>query len=334
MSARSTEITSAFPDDSYKSGRTQRFSILCISIAYGYVMSQLPDIEFHDFYNYLGYADNSLIILLRNFQNGIAAFLSNEPVWLIINAGLRMQLGTEAVVRTIIFFSAFSFAWLVLRHHPKQFIWLILFLFLPQVIKNYLIHLRQGVAIAIFLWGWFSVKGYLRWLLIGLAPFIHASFFFILFLLALTQILRILRFASGLKAITYGSAGLVVALSMGALAELVAARQGEFYTFAQSGGSGLGFLLWVLILILMISTGKTWLRKHAFECGLVIFYIVNYWLNEVSGRIFESGLIVVLIACLSLPGWKKYTFLVLVISTGALTWFLRTWQPAFGFASA
>ena len=166
----------------------------------------------------------------------------------------------------------------------------------------------------------------------GLTPFIHASFFFILVLLVLTWILRSIRFAPDLKTITYVAAGIAVGLGLGVLAELLGARQGTRYAFERTDVSGLGFLLWVMILGIMLSAGKTWLRDHAFESGVVIFYLATYWLIEVTARIFESGLVVVLLAGLTLRGWRRQVFLGIVLGAGALAWVLRIGRPALGFA--
>lgn len=333
MNAAQQQFAATLPIGNPVIGYTRSFFFLCMAVAYGFVLSQLPDVHFSDFRNYLVYAESSWLIALDYADGGLLRILSNEPVWLLINAGLGLFLDPETVVRTIIFFGATSVAWLILRHYPQHFIWLILFLFLPQVIKNYLIHLRQGAAIAVFLWGWFAVNRTSRWLLMGLTPFIHASFFFILALLALTWLLRSIRFASDLKTVTYVAAGIAVGLGLGVLAELLGARQGTHYEFKRTDVSGLGFLLWVMILGIMLSAGKTWLREHAFEIGVVTFYLVTYWLIEVTARIFESGMMVVLLAGLTLRGWRRQAFLGIVLGAGALAWVLRIGQPALGFGA-
>ena len=165
-----------------------------------------------------------------------------------------------------------------------------------------------------------------------MTPFIHASFFFILALLALTWVLRSIRFAPDLKTISYIAAGIGFGLGLGVLAELLGARQVGTHAFERTDVSGLGFLLWVMILGIMLSAGKTWLRDHAFESGVVIFYLATYWLIEVTARIFESGLVVVLLAGLTLRGWRRQVFLGIVLGAGALAWVLRIGRPALGFA--
>ncbi len=67
-----------------------------------------------------------------------------------MNSALGLFADPDVVVRLIIFVSAFLTAWLVLSNNTKYIFPLLILLFLPNVIKNYLIHLRQGLAISIF----------------------------------------------------------------------------------------------------------------------------------------------------------------------------------------
>lgn len=310
-----------------------RLAMLALSLLYGFVLSQLPDIQFKDFSNYLVYGDSSWLIASRYAEGGLLHLLSNEPVWLLMNAGLELFLEPETVVRTIIFLGGSSIAWLIFTHYPQHFIWLILFLLLPQVVKNYLIHLRQGAAIAIFLWGWFAPQRIARLVLLILTPFIHASFFFIIVLLSLTWFLRKIRFAADLRTIAYIAIAISVGLSLGFLAQLFEARQSATYAFVRTDVSGLGFALWLMVCLTMLSAGNRWLREHSFETSIVIFYLATYWLIEVTARIFEGGLMLVLLAGLALPGWRRQLFLGLVIGAGIFSWSLRIGTPGLGFVA-
>jgi hypothetical protein len=327
------KINPLFSAENLMIERAKSLIFMCVALLYGFFLSQLTDVHFYDFTNYLIYAENSWLIALSYSEGDFLNILSNEPVWLMINAGLGLFLDAEIIVRSIIFFGASSFAWLILRHYSQYFFYLILFVFLPQLIKNYLIHLRQGLAIAVFLYGWFAVNRSSRWLLMGLAPFIHASFFFILILMASAWVMRFFRFGPDLRTITYVVAGVSFSLGLGVLAEFFGARQGGQYAFERTEVSGLGFVLWAMILGIMLSSDKSWLREHVFESGIITFYLVTYWLIEVTARIFESGLIVVLVAGLSLRGWRRQAFLSIILGAGALSWVLRFDKPAFGFAS-
>lgn len=302
-----------------------------LAIGYGAALSQIPAENFKDFSNYLIYAEYSWSRLLWFLDRGVLETLANEPVWLMINAALGALLPPEAVVRTIIFASSTLVAGNVFRAKPDKFVWLVLFLMLPNVLKNHLIHLRQGLAVAFFLWGWFSPHRFVRLALIALTPFIHASFFFVLLVFWVTQSMVRLRLGPDIRAFVLLAMGVSVAVALGWLAAALGARQANEYQFSMAEVSGLGFLFWLSVFALMSMNGRRFLREHAFETGLIVFYLATYWLVEVTGRIFESGLLLVLLAGLALNGWRKTVFLVAISVYGALMWLISIGQPAAGF---
>lgn len=308
-----------------------RLAAMAFAVLYGAVLSSIPDEQFKDFSNYLTYAENSLAIAAGYWAGGLFRWLANEPVWLLLNAGLHGVMPPEAVVRSIIFFSAFSVSWLVLRVGPRHAIWLIVFLLLPLVVKNHLIHLRQGLAIAIFLWGWFAPAGWLRWGLMGVTPFIHASFFFVFVIAGVAKLATRLRLGPGIRAIVFLALAVFLSVGLGWLAAQLGARQAQEYEFTTTQVSGLGFVFWLVIAVVWALEGGRYLKAHAFEMGLIIFYLGTYWLIEVTARIFESGLLLVLLAGLTLTGWRRQGFLAIVLLFGCAVWFLRLGQPALGF---
>jgi hypothetical protein len=310
-----------------------RFLILVVAALYGAVLSQIPDETFKDFANYLVYAEHSWVRIFGLAQLGPVPMLANEPIWLLLNAALGIYLPPESVVRFIIFFSASFVAWLVLRHHPRQFFWIICFLLLPMVMKNNLIHLRQGAAIAVFLWGWYSPGPVRRWLWMGLAPLIHASFFFVLALLFLTKVMQRLRLGADIRALGFLLFGFVLSLSLAWVAELVDARQAQEYEFSAADISGLGFLVWFAVAVVWMSEGRSFLKRYAFETGIILFYLSTYWFIEVTARIFESGLILVLIAGLAITQWRRFAFLAVVLALGVLSWLMRLGQAGMGFVA-
>lgn len=308
-----------------------RWLAFFFALLYGGMLSSIPTEQFKDFSNYIVYADQGWSILLSRVSGGATGLLANEPVWLLINAALGAFLEPESVVRVIVFFSAGIVAWLVLRQSQRQFVWLLCFLLLPLVIKNHLIHLRQGLALAIFLWGWFSGRPLVRWSMMGLAPFVHSSFVFVLAILGLSRVMVHLRLGPDVRLSGFLILGLAVGSCLGTMAAMVGARQAQEYAFAAVQVSGLGFSLWSAILGIWLLEGRQFLREHAFEVGIIAFYLGTYWLIEVTARIFESGLPLVLLAGLSLSGWRRIVFLLAILGSGSLMWFMRLGQPAMGF---
>lgn len=304
-----------------------------LAVAYGTTLAGLPVEAFSDRVNYLNYAENSWGILQNYWQQGFLAVVANEPLWLITNGALSSVLDTDSVVRVIIFTSATLVAWLTLWHSPRHFAWLLVFLLLPQVINNHIVHLRQGAAVAVFLSGWFASRAPLRWLLMGMAPFIHAAFAFLILLLGITHGARKLRLGPDLRVLLFALAGLGIGATLGWIASLVGARQVAYYDFVMPDVSGLGFLFWASILIVMALQGWTFLRQHAFEIGLLVFYLSTYFLVEVTARIFESGLLLLLLAGLRLTSWRRLLFLSAVSLYVAFQYAARWGQPWLGFGA-
>jgi hypothetical protein len=313
---------------------TKPLVLWCIALIYASIFSQISNTNFIDFQSYLNYAESSWILIFKYADNGLLALLFNEPVWLLINSILSYLFQPDTVVRLIVFFSAFSFAWLIIKNNPEDFFWLLIFLLLPAVIKNYLIHLRQGLGIAFFLWGWFSVSRTARWALFGIAAMVHASFFFIILLLFLSKLFAIARFGFGLRNLGNIFISVVISIALGSLVEAIGARQAESYNFEKTDGSGLGFLFWAIILFVLIIQGRSYQRKHTFPIAILGFYLISYWFIEVSARIFESGLILVLLAGLELTGWRRTAFRTLIFAFSGLNWLLKIAEPGLGFTKS
>lgn len=311
--------------------RSRDLSAWVIALMYGAVLAALPVDVFMDRSNYLTYASDSMAILARNISSGLVSTLANEPLFLLINLGLSAFLSPEGVVRLIVFVSASIVARFVLRSHQRQFMWLFLFLLVPQVIKNHIIHLRQGLAISVFLLGWSSRSVPLRWLVMGMAPFIHASFGFVVALLVMTKVVGKLRLAADLRAIVFASAGLAVGVGMGWLARTFDARQAEDYAFDVGAVSGLGFVFWLFVLSLFITQGKAFMQRSAFPISVLILYLSTYFLVEVTARIFESAVIFVLLSGMLLTSWRRKAFLSGMLFYVAVSYVLRLSQPWLGF---
>lgn len=304
--------------------------IFFVSIAYAFLLASLPLEAFKDRGNYLVYATSPIEILSRYVNDGGVSFAFNEPVWLLINIGLSSFLAPENVLRVLIFVPAFVTSFLVLRYSPRHWPFLLAFLFAPQVIKNNIIHLRQGVAISVFLFGWFAM-GNKRLLFFFLAPFIHSSFFFVIMLLFFSRIFACLRFAYDIRTIFYVVLALVVGVGLSFIASILGARQANGYEFTAANVSGLGFVFWFGVLVLCFMEGRDFLNRYSFSIGVLLFYLTTYFLIEISARIFESAMLLVLLACLSLTSWRGVIFILAFAGYLIFGYYLRLDQPGLGW---
>lgn len=307
--------------------------IIFFSLCYGYFLAGLSIDAFMDRDNYLKYVEDGELLLFANASQGILKIISNEPLWLLLNNILYIILGTpEKVLRCYIFVFSTLFSYAVLSKGPKNYFWLILFLFVPQVLKNYVIHLRQGVAIAIFLIGFNMRPSHMKNIVLCSTPFIHASFFFVILFYFVNKIFSIISENKVIKislAVSF-SAFLVGSLSF--LSRVVGARQADEYDFSASlAVSGVGFVFWFLILVFMLMENRFFFKKYFFEIFSLIFYLIAYYFVEVSGRIFESVIILVLISCLNLSGYRKLFFNILILTFFLISYTERFSLSQFGF---
>lgn len=314
---------------------SSRLFAILFALAYASVLTGLPLMEFKDRANYLTYASSSLKILQHYAEGGWPVLLTNEPLWLLINVGLSQLLPPELVLRAIIFLPAFVVSYLTVRSSPRNAIWAILFLLVPQVLKNHITHLRQGLAVAVFLCGWFSRRRGWRLAFFSMVPFIHSGFFFVLGLMALVHITKRLRLAADLQMIVIAGATGIVGVGLPWLASYLGsylgARQFQQYVFAPGAISGIGFLFWGGILALMLLQPRRYLKEHAFEIGTIMLYLALYPFVEISARVFENTTLLVLLAGLRLTEPNRRLFLTCVLAYAVLTWGQRLLGPGPAF---
>lgn len=304
------------------------FALAC---TYALVLAALPIEEFKDRSNYLIYADNSMIFLVKYFKDNILTFLFNEPLWLFINFALRTFLPSESVLRLIIFFPAFLFSFSLIRSNYKNLVWIILILLLPQVLKNHIMQLRQGFAIGIFIFTWFMLVGKKRLFGFLLTPFIHSSFFVILVLLFTNHLLSRMKFSIGIKNFVILIGGALSSMLLTQVATILGSRQGARYADAIPNVSGMAFLFWAAVFILFILQGKAWLKHNSFCIITLVFYLSSYFFLPLSARIFESIITLIFISGLCLKNYYKFLYLIFFLFYFIYQYYLRMSKPFLGF---
>jgi hypothetical protein len=317
-----------------RQSRIQLMLVLALAFAYAMILASLPVNAFVDRANYIGHAQYSSVVLGSYLSRGLGVLLVNEPIWLILNIFLLNFFEPENLVRVLIFVSAFIAAFSMLRSARSLVVLIPLaaFLLLPQVAKNHIIHLRQGVAVAVFLLGWFESRKSVRWLLFLAASFIHSSFFFVISLYILSEATRLRNLSAKARLLLYVSACLAISIISLPVAELLGARQvAEIEMVASGTASGLGFIFWLCIAAIFFLQGRDFVLKNDFSLLIVVFYLSNYFLLHFSARIFEDGILVVLLACLGLTNYRKWAFYLLFAFYFLLQWYLRWNLPGLGW---
>ena len=304
---------------------------LLVSVSYATSLALLPIDAFKDRDNYLYYAEFSSYIIERFADSGLLSLLSNEPLWLLVNASIGQLLSPEWTIRAIIFASAFTTSFVLFRKYSGHLIWLTLFLLSPQILKDFVIHLRQGLGLSIFLLGYFASPLWIRALLITSAGLIHSSFFIV------TAIGMTAYFSERISVNSLIRIGLVTALftatifSLIEIANFLGARQADRYADTALQISGLGFLLWAGVLAVFLTAGPRFIEDHIFAASLLSCYLAAYFVTPVAARIFESGLPIVLTAGLFLKPLHKMIFLSIFVFYGAYMYISVSGTPWLGW---
>lgn len=304
---------------------------LVLAFIFASFLTFLPIDAFYDRANYLIYAQDSINIFYRYFDRGLIHAFSNEPLWLGINILLSSFFSPENTLRFIIFASSFIASFLVIKNNSKYFFLVVAILILPQVIKNDIVHLRQGLAVAVFLIGWYSSNKKVKLVFIGASAFVHASFFFVDFILFVTWFLRYLRLSTGLRAVVVAAMGFVLSAGLIFITAKLGARQAVEYSDVSASVSGLAFIFWGAILFLYLSEGIKFSQEKAFEISALVFYLSTYFFMPVTARIFESATLLVLLAGMYLTKWRRWAFLGAFIFYFVFSYLPRLSQPMLGW---
>jgi hypothetical protein len=295
---------------------------LFICIPYGLILYSLPLTIFLDRTYYLEYAASSEFILINYYlSGGVVSVFFNEPLWLLINMTLSLSFQPEQIVRIIILFSSvlFSFS-LAKKLGSKNFLLVLLILLFPQVLQNYITHLRQGLALSVFMYGILNTKRAKLYTLF--AALIHSSFYFILFFQLLEIILVKMRLSFHLKVMAYFISSVFLITVVDSVASLIGDRRGGQYSSEDIQVSGLGWIFWLVFFFLLLLRNFPLFKKPNGALPIFIFYLTSYFSLAFVARIFESILPYILTGLKDLKPKYYYLLFGLLFSFCVAQWIL------------
>jgi len=288
------------------------FTRLLVGFVYALMLTNMPLEGLPDRHNYIVMAsESSLLYFIRSFNEGFGSLLFNEPLWRLINAGLSLVFEPGSIVRGMVFFNSFVASYIVLEKTKLNPMWGLVILFSPVFLINQAIQIRQGLATAIFLYSFYFCRGQKKLYLYFLTPFIHSSFFFVVFVIFFRRLSVRLKLSIFSQLIVWGVLSVFIGLFSMKLSGTLGARQTDQYTEA-ADISGMGFIFWIFVLFIMFVSGPSWIKRNWFSVYMLILYLGSYWFLPVVARVLESGLVLVLLSVGELKGLKRYTSYFLV----------------------
>lgn len=278
-----------------------------------------------DRYFYLVYAESSWTIMQGNIGRGVLSFISNEPLFLMINSALALLFSPETVVKIIIFVASFLALYSLGR--LSKFNTLILFLFLlsPTILLKYIVHLRQGLAMSIYfmgLTGFLEKKGY-KWIRF-VTPLIHSSMAFVVLYEFSEAFFKKMKISSGLRLYfsSMALAGFMVLTPE--IATLFGDRRAGAYSMEFGlSGSGLGILVWFLAGSYFVMAKRRDYVGIICNYGIT-FYCISYFYFSFSARVFESIFpLIALSAVTDRRDWFRLSYIAFLVLYALLGWYTR-----------
>lgn len=298
--------------------------IFIISIIYasiwGYfdVYHEISSIDLLDRSNYFNYLTISELFLHDYFSSGIIIGLLNEPAFLLINWFLNLTVNDpDKSIFIIITFSAFCAAWFTFSN-VKDFIIAIAILFIPFVFVNYLMSLRQGLAVAFFLISWYSSNKFPKLFFLTIAALVHSSFLITIYLLIICRFVYFNIKNTILQYLIILAFILMLLFSLYIMVYLNI-RQAEVYNINFSFGSiGLGLIFWILILIILANSkscdqSEPLELNKLFLISALLLYIICYIFSSGIARTIQNHALLILIFCANITGIYKFFFRFLVL---------------------
>jgi hypothetical protein len=198
--------------------------------------------------------------------------------------------------------------------------WLVpgLFLLLYPLTKNYVLHLRQGAAMALFYFGW-SLPGYKGALLRWLSPFVHVSMWFVLAAEVWLRIAAWLRLSWGPRALFFFGFSTLLGVAVPLLATVSADRRLSVYQFSIPEISGFGALILAAIVVYILLFSD---RSRAALMAVMgaCFYLATLPFFEFGMRIFESFNGFLVLAVTAFRGMERLIYIGALSVYGALIW--------------
>ncbi len=289
----------------------------------------IPSDGILDRFNYLELLTAGRDSVFFEKTNNFLTVLFNEPIWFALNYILSNYFEPSTSLDIIIFFSAFTTVYLLLKNNTSNFIFTLVILLSPQILKNNVVHIRQGLAISFFLLGFFSRQKINFFYL--LSCLIHSSFFVVCTFILLTSIFEKFKLSVIIQLFIILLLSISANFLLLSKGSMIDARQFNAYENKDVELSGLAFIYWTFILILYLNDSLLFKKRNMWLIGLLIFYLATQFFIPYSPRIFESALPIFLFSGSELTSLRRILFRSSYFFYVLFLYYMLSSAPFFGW---
>ena len=291
-------------------------AIYALSLANIEVILGVSESDIKDRLNYLNYFFVHVSLIESLPQGNIISFFASEPAFSFLWVLLSRLVSDESLALSILIFSsALVAAFVIMERRDVPFLWKVLILVFPWFLVNYIMTLRQGVAIAVLLYSHFYLTGRWKWIAYAVTPLIHYSFFLVLGVLILSNVLSASKVTNAVRLVALN--GLVLWLSSLILAVVngwIPTPVMEFeslvlgYADKVAGGFGFGILYWGGVLTLMLASERDFIKNNLASIFAITLYLCGALFFSPMSRVLQSFSPIILLVGFQLTGYRLVAF--------------------------
>jgi hypothetical protein len=266
--------------------------------------------------NYHLHVVNAENFFLRSYSIGFPLVLFFEPLYyFIIYIFSLSNLNPEFIIKFIIFLIILITTRLIQNKTKISIYWIILMSLTPILIANFVMTIRQGLAMTFFLYGYFQYKEWKRILFILLSPLIHYLFYIVIILYFISnKLIKKNNFnVNKIITITLITSSIISIIIFKIINFIGLAKLESYVDDNQSGIIGFGLVFWFAILILFMLEGKLFLKNNIFPVMLISFYLGTVLFFAPFSRVLQATSPIVLMTGFKLTNYRNYIYKIMII---------------------
>ncbi|WP_288760838.1 EpsG family protein [uncultured Lacticaseibacillus sp.] len=254
-------------------------------------------------------------------QGGYLSVISNEPLFISINGLLGYIFTPDTVVLILVGVGYFVTNFVISRENDYSILPVLMYLLLPQTLKNNVMQTRQGLAVAWYLFFLTQNNRFFKSFRF-FSVFIHTGSAILIVADIFRSCMRKFNFRKGQMVVSFAVLSMIIAKVVPTLSQFVGDRRADEYDFlADSGVSGLAWIFWLFFFVIFFVISESDQYSDISLLG-IIFYLSTYFNFDLSGRAFEFFVPVILLSLFRQKGsWEKYVLIFILMMYAAMGWY-------------